>query len=424
MKSFLNTTLALTGFAAALAMACGGGSSSRESRLVEAECRRGEITVFGEAPIYTSVGTAREKARTDACRRAVSTCIGSEVAQASGTMDAQSIGSEIFTQAQGICRNDEVVEEEQYNLDTIKMLRLFVRFTVDPSDISNRIDTMQNLVGNPKVMVLIREEWNLPSGRRVFGFSSSQGKAAPLVRDYLVSKGYTVLDPGQIARRIPNEDAVAQNPTLLAESIKDAAAEAGADVLIIGHIRTFPQQIATTGPFKSCEVQGNVQAIALWGDGRVLAEYTEREAGAQVSDEGAAANGVTWWTVGKDDRRPSGFAPWIHNRLSLEWGAMTRNNQIKMRIVGMDDVERGIFLDDLKEATNVRSIDEVSYSQQETVWDVRYPGRSFALADTIGFYGDNPNIFRALRENCKTIRVTRVKRGEIDLEFVGGGCGG
>lgn len=422
-RFYLIPLCVLTGGALMLLATYCNGAETREYE-VDAQCRRGEITVTGEAPIYTSIDTARMKARTDACRRAVEKCIGDEVAAASGVADGQSIGSEIFAKAQGICKNDEIVNEEQYTLDTVKMLKLFIRFRVSQAEVQDSIDTMKNLVGNPKVMVMIREEYNLSTGKRVAGFRSTQTKSPPLLVDFLRSRDYTILDSTGVAARINNEEQIATNPSALSASIKDMAAEAGADVLVIGQIQTFPQQISTTGPFKSCEVQGNVKILALWGDGRVMAEYTDRGAGVQVSELGAALKGIEWFTVGKrPEQNVEGLAAWVHRTMANEWAIMTRNNVIRITVNNIDDKEKGVLIDNLKHRTAVRSVDEISYSNGVAVLEAKYPGRAFALADTIGWYGDNPGVFSALRFNCKKISVTDVRRGEITLQLSPGTCG-
>ncbi|GIX41244.1 MAG: hypothetical protein KatS3mg129_0977 [Leptospiraceae bacterium] len=166
-----------------------------------AECLKGEITVYGEAPIFTSVSAARNKAKEDACRKAIEKCIGNQVASYTQVGDGQSIANEIFSQAQGVCKNDRVLDEQEYMLDTVKMLKLFVKFQVDKAEIQNQINLMQKLVGNPKVMVLIREEYILPgNAKKVFDFASRDGVAASQIRNILISKGYDVLDPGSIVR--------------------------------------------------------------------------------------------------------------------------------------------------------------------------------------------------------------------------------
>lgn len=377
--------------------------------------------VNGEAPIYTSVATSRMKAKTDACRRAVEKCIGEEVAAASGVADGESIGNEIFTQAKGICRNDNILNEETYTLDTIKMLRISVRFDVNHAKLTDSIDTMKQLAGNPKAMILIREVYNLPP-KKVFGFTHPQAVGTSNLKNFLIKKGYTIIDGSKITRYISNESSMANNPAQVSEQIKDAAAKAGADVLILGSIVTHPQQIATTGPFKSVNVQGVVQIHGLWGDGSVLGSYDERAEGAQVNKIGAAKFGVMRFTMGTyypndPEEELGGLAVWTHELLINQWAMITRNNRIKMTVNGIDNKTKALFQDDLKEGTAVKKVDETSFSGSTAVWDVTYPGRAFALADTLSFYGDSPKVFAAVRQSGKQIKVQSVKRGEIVLSF-------
>ena len=400
----------------------GGGGQSREGQISRGDCKSGKIATTGEAPIFASIAAARDKAKEDACRQAVEKCIGEEIASETGVADGQSIANEVFTKARGICRNDQVLDEEQYLLDTTKMLRISVRFDVKQVDIRDTIDTMRELAGNPKLMILIREEYNLPP-KRVEGFASRNAKAASLLRDFFINKGYTVLDPGRVTRGL-NEADLAANPGDIPDALKDRAADAGADVLVIGRIEVLPQNISALrgSDFKSYRAEGNITMLALWGYGNVLGEFSESQPGAHVNQLSAARAAVENFTRGRDERKPAGLAKFAFKRLENEWASITRNNKIKLTIAGIDEKEAGVFRDNLQEATAVKRVNPISQDTGGVVWDVTYPGRSFALADTLGFYGDNPQMFSALRFNCKSMKVDSVKRGEINLRFVGGGC--
>ena len=154
----------------------------------------------------------------------------------------------------------------------------------------------------------------------------------------------------------------------------------------------------------------------------MLGEFSESQPGAHVNQLSAARSAVENFTRGRDEKNPGGLAKFMAKRLEEEWGNITRNNKIKMTIAGIDEKEAGVFRDNLIEATAVKRVNPISFDSSGAVWDVTYPGRSFALADTLGFYGDNPQMFSALRFNCKSMKVDSVKRGEINLRFVGGGC--
>jgi len=416
--------LLLSASAAGLFAACaGGGGGSRGGALEGVECQNGQITTWGEAPVFASQAAARDKAKEDACRKAVEKCIGEEVSSASGVADGQSLLNEIYTQSKGICRRDQIVDEQTYDLDTVKMLKVFVRFEVSPAEIQRSINTAKELVGNPKVMVLIREEYNLPN-KRVEGFASRQSKSASLLRDFLAQRGYTVLDPGPVARAIANEAFFAENPGELTDEIKDRAADAGADILIVGRVEANPQDISALAgsDFKSFRATGAVSIQTLWGYGRLLGEYSESAPGAHVTALTAAQKSVEAFTTGRDRGRVSGLAAFVDRRLQEEWATITRNNQIKVTIQGLDQAEAGLFRDNLLESTAVKKVNEIEFSQDQIVWDVYYPGRAFALGDTLGFHSDNPAVFSVLKRNCKKIRVQNVRRGEMNLLFTGGGC--
>ena len=389
----------------------------------ENECRSGKITVWGESPIFSSETVARDKAKEDACRRAVEKCIGQEVASATGVSEGQSILNEIFTKTRGICKNDRLLKEEKYDIDTTKMLRAFYRFTVKPSELTDKINLMQQLMGNPKVMVLIREVYKLPQ-EKVEGFHSRNALSAKLLREFLTSQGYSVIDTATVQSHLKNEKALLANPEKANDFLKDAAMKSGADVLIIGQVTAKSQKMASlsgTG-LQSFRAVGNITLLSLWGFGRVLGEYTDSKTGAQVTPLAAARKAIQQMMTGGKTRRSrknvTGMLAYVDKRLKAQWAEATRNNKIKMNITGLSLSISGIFRDNLIQGTAVKSINEIEKSQKKIRWELSYPGRAFSLADTISFYKENPKIFPILkRANCGPIDVKRVKRGEITIHF-------
>lgn len=412
---------------------CGGGGASRggggggSGELSYADCTSGEITTWGEAPIFTSKDAARDKAKKNACLKAIQKCIGEQVAKDSGVSDGQSIANEIFSKTRGICKNDKIVDEQNYKLDTVNMLKVFVRFSVSRVDVKEAIDTAQKMAGNPKVMVLIREDFNLPEGKKVNGFTSPNARASAALQEFLIGKGYDVISPDKARIRSSDEAALAEDPTSgnledVFNNLKDQALKAGADVLIIGEIEVNTQDISTLrgSDFKSLKATGNVRLIALWGRGKQLGVFTKQQGGVGTTYLAAALNAAHRYAVGskkKWKKDPGRLAAFTQKTLKNEWARITKANQIILNIRGMSTVEAGLFRDDLKERTAVKEINEQSQSGDRVVWEVVYPGRSFALADTIGYYGDNPAMFVVVQKTCRKIKVDGVKRGEINLVF-------
>lgn len=421
--------------------ACGGGGSrggGGGADLSPAECQSGQITVWGEAPIFTSVETSRQKAKENACRKAVEKCIGEEVAKISGVSDGQSIANETFSQSKGICKNDSIVSENKYKLDTIEMLKVTVRFTVSQVDIQNAIDTTRKLAGNPKVMVLIREEHNIKgSGKKVYGFTDPGGKASAGLRQVLTEKGYTIVPADRIVQQAVGGDeaTLAEDPNSDAaratfNSLKDRIAKAGVDVVIIGEIETEHQDMEALSrlnkDFKSYNAKGNVRVITLWGKGEELLNYSAPERGADVTHAAASQAAAFKYAVGAQPedkpasytRSPKKLAGAVARVLQDKWAEVTRANKILMKVYRMDPRAAGMFLDDLKERTAVKEVVQVTSKNEEHEWEVTYPGRSFALAETLIYYGDNPTKFNVVAKTCRKVKVIEVKRGEISVELV------
>lgn len=425
-STFLKITALI---AASLLVACKSGSRSSggDDLNTMADCTDGKITVYGEAPIFTSMDASEGKAKEDACRTAVEKCIGAQVASISGVSNGQSIANEIFNKANGVCRNGRILEKNEYMLDTVKMLRLTMRYEVEPADLRSQIDQMQKLAGNPKVMILIREEYNIAGqGKRAEAFNSRNAIAAAALRDFLVRKDYSVIDSSAISLAGANEEMLADNPDQFPEDIKERAAKAGADVLIIGSLEANPQASIDLSDstmnlqMKSYKATGNITLMTLWGKGKVLGEFSVPAGGAQTTDLSAAQQAVKRFAVGSASdpvKQPGGIGKEIHRRLTDQWSEITRNNVIIVKVQGLDQGTAGAFRDDLKEKTSVRSVNPLNETATEQEWEVTYPGRSFALADTISRYRDNPRIFRSVKESGKKANVVSVTRGEIQVRF-------
>lgn len=403
---------------------CNNTTKQKEAQIrgdYYSECLSGEITVYGEAPVFTSVTAATEKAKEDACRRAIEKCIGSQVASYTQVADAQSITNEIYSQSTGICRNDQVIEKQEYFLDTIRMMRLFVKFRVDRISVENHIQLMQKLIGNPKILVLLREEIMLPGmPKKVHDFHSRDSIGGSLLRNILIEKGYDVLDSSLVASYTSNSEIISHNPDKIPEVLLDKSLQIGADILIIGYLETFPQELSAS-QFKSYQTTGNITLLSLWGQGETIGTFSGRTVGGVgITDLQAAQESIKRFVAGSNpdpEKRPGGFAKFALEKLQTRWAEITKNNKILMRITGLEVEKAGIFRDDLIERTSVKKINEISSSQNEILWEVIYPGREFALRDTLSFYGDNPKIFSIIKETQKKIKILDVRKGTIHIQF-------
>ena len=404
-----------------LAGACGGGSPRENggggdaSELTYSQCISGKITTWGEAPIYTSKDASRLKAKENACRKAVEKCIGAVVAKRSGVKDGRSIGTEIYSESKGICKNDSIVDEKTYKLDTINMLKVFVTFKVDEVKINNAIDAAQKLAGNPKVMVLIREEHDLGVRKKTYRFTDPSGVAGAEIRNMLSAKGYQII-PSEKARPSSSEENALDNPSTLDETLaalKNRAAKAGADVLVIGQLDVQPQDVSTLRgtDFKSMRASGTLRMITLWGRGKEMGSYTKSAPGAALRLDEAGRVAAKKYVTNKSMKK------FLFKKLQDEWRNITLQNEIIVKIKGMSDRAAGSLRDDLVTRTAVKRVNEQDRNSTLATWEVIYPGRAFALADTIAYYGANPSMFNVVKLTCKKLNVDSVRRGEINLSF-------
>lgn len=413
--------------------ACGGGGGGGPrgggggSDISEADCLSGAITTWGEAPIFTSIDGSRGKAKENACLKAIEKCIGEQVARVSGVSNGQSIANEIFSQTKGMCKNDRIVEEKQYKLDTITMLKVFVRFEVSESDVNSAINTAQKMAGNPKIMVLIHEEYKAPGANREYSFTDPDGQASSNLREYLITKGYQIIPSEKAAVPKNQQEALAESPDQEKPGFKelmDNALKAKADVVIIGKVEVNQQNISGLAgtDFKSTKATGTVRMITLWGRGKEIGTYAPSQGigGAGTTYLAAAKEACKRFAVGGSKQwktEPGGLALEVEEKLRTEWANVTQANQIIIKLSNMDSKMAGLFRDDLKEKTPVKEIHEQSTEGTNHEWEVIFPGREFALADTLNYHGDNPAMFEVVRRYCRKIVVESVKRGVIKLDF-------
>lgn len=410
----------------------------RRGGLSTGGCKGGEIVVEGEAPVYGDMATSRSRAKEDACRIAVERCIGVQVAGYSAVQDAESVASEIYTQASAICSDDELLSESTYPLESIQMLKTRWKFRVSEVSLQSKIDTMLKIVGNPRIMILAREEYNIPGAQKVVGFASRNSVSAGILQDYLIQNGYTVVDPARANPGGLNESALIEQ---LSEQkfgetdsiggafndFKDRAAASGADVLIIGKVTATKQNLrkldrdAFDVGLHSYQANGNFTIVALWGRGELMGQLFARPTGgAHTTDQGAASEAIRRFTIGSDRdpfKRPANIARDLKFRLSEKWSELSRNNKIYMIVSGLDQRHMAIFREDLTERTAARKVDEIEFSGNRARWEVTYPGRSFALADKLSFYANDPRMFVVVGRSGKQIHVDQVRRGEIHVSF-------
>lgn len=142
--------------------------------------------------------------------------------------------------------------------------------------------------------------------------------------------------------------------------------------------------------------------------------------GAHTTDQGAASEAIRRFTIGSDRdpfKRPANIARDLKFRLSEKWSELSRNNKIYMIVNGLDQRHMAIFREDLTERTAARKVDEIEFSGNRARWEVTYPGRSFALADKLSFYANDPRMFVVVGRSGRQIHVDQVRRGEIHVSF-------
>lgn len=178
----------------------------------------------------------RDEAIRDAWRRAVEVGVGLVLRADLYVANKQVISQEIWTAADGYVKSYQIIGEGEDAL----FYRITIIAEVDMLGIGQALDELGieiESIGNPRAVVVV-DEWNL-------GDKQPFSIAEAAIREALLSKGFTVVQPQEVA-----EDQRAlrasQGDTTAAMEIARAF---DADIAVVGNVRTDPVGSTQRGSF-------------------------------------------------------------------------------------------------------------------------------------------------------------------------------
>ncbi len=391
--------------------ATGGSKGKKDSDIVGRDGNT--ITVFGEAPIYQGdKQLAEQKAIKDAKTVAVRKLLGEQISSKSGVADGESLGSSLLAKSDGFVKKYDIIDRNFYKLDTQDMIKLTVKCEVEESKINTAVDALMADIGNPRTMVLIKADL----GGTIVNAGSNGNMAESMIIEALKKNGSRVIDAG-VARKQLSKNPKAQadaDPDDIKEGspVISIAQDAGAEVLIIGEVKTTDQPPVTemngqplSKPIYNSSADGTYKIILLWGDGKIVGTGAENERGPDITAKVARDNAVKKWG--------EKVAKKVNKQLKDEWFQLAEGNHILLKFTGLNAEEATKFADDLKEYTAVKEVNQKSTAESGSEWELTYPGKESAFTDEMTYKKDRG--FNYLGK--KTLTIKGSKRGVVELEF-------
>ncbi|MFA7332120.1 MAG: flagellar assembly protein T N-terminal domain-containing protein [Candidatus Delongbacteria bacterium] len=215
-----------------------GGARAQESATV---------TVEGLAQIIDgNTLSAREAALRDAMRKAVETALGTLMESRTMVENFELKKDEIYSRASGFVSTYEVLEEKKQ----IDMYWMKVRAVVNQQklgDDARALGLLQELVGKPKMMIMVDEYWWDGSLAKDQQEAVDDPASAARIAERFLGRGFALVDAETVKKLRSSEmqtmDDLMNNGEAIIRLAQQAAAEYGAEVLILGTCKAEPANL-------------------------------------------------------------------------------------------------------------------------------------------------------------------------------------
>ncbi len=190
--------------------------------------------------------SAREGALRDALRKAVETGLGSMLESRTMVENFELKKDEIFSKAAGYVSTYEVLEEKkQFDLYTVKVKAVVNQQKL--GDDARALGLLQELVGKPKMMIMVDEYWwdsSLPKDAQE---TVDDPASAARIAERFLGRGFSLVDAETVKSLRQSEmlsmDDLMNNGEAITRIAQQAAAEYGAEILILGTCKAEPASL-------------------------------------------------------------------------------------------------------------------------------------------------------------------------------------
>ncbi len=246
------------------------------------------VTATGTARIEGgNTMAAREAALQDAMRRAVEEGLGTLVESRTVVENFALLNDRIYSRSQGFVSGYEVLSENEQRGSYVVAIEATVNLSKLGGDL-RAIGILQDMVGKPKMMIMVDEFWWEPGVPRERQTPVDDPASAARIAERFLERGFALVDMAMVQQLRGQEmmllDDLMESGDALTDLAKRAAADYGAEVLVIGTCKAEPVSSAggkyTANATFSCKI---VDAST----GALMGTKQYAQSGAGTSPEGA-----------------------------------------------------------------------------------------------------------------------------------------
>ncbi len=240
------------------------------------------VSAMGQAAIYgEDVANARDKAITDAQRKAVEQAIGAMVSSETVTENFELISDKILSRSSGYVRNYKILSEGK---DDMGVYQVTIEAQVSSGNLNNDLQGILAVLqakNMPRVLVMIAEQ-NV-SGAAVTGGAVNLDIVENVFMDTWAPKGVQFVDRQALEGKIKTGPAIS---SLSDNQIKEFGSMAGAEVVIVGkavasNMGPLPMKLQV--PMYSIMANLSLRALNV-DNGRIIATTTINKATNHVNE--------------------------------------------------------------------------------------------------------------------------------------------
>ncbi len=267
----------------ALILLCLGlatASFAQDTKLVNAT---GMATINGDNTL-----AARDAAIRDAMRKAVETGLGTMVESQTLVENFALVNDRIYSQAQGFVSKYDVLSESEDHGTYVVAIAATVQMANLENDLRG-IGLLQDLVGKPKIMVMIDEFWWEPGVPKERQLPVDDPASSAALQEAFLDNGFYNMVDAQMVNQLRSTELLLMEDLMedagaLTDLAKKAAADYGAEILVLGTCKVEPSGNAG-GKYEANGVL-DVKVVDA-STGALLGRKTARQSGAGLSPEGA-----------------------------------------------------------------------------------------------------------------------------------------
>ncbi|MCA9784626.1 MAG: hypothetical protein H6678_06755 [Candidatus Delongbacteria bacterium] len=231
---------------------------------------------------------AKDAALRDAMRKAVETGLGTLIESQTLVENFALVNDRIYSQAKGFVSDYQILSEKEDHGSYVVAISATVN-TAKLGDDLRAIGMLQDLVGKPKMMVMIDEFWWDPALTKAQQTPVDDPASAATLTSAFLDKGFYNMVDADMVKQLRSQEMMLledlmNDPEGLNELAKKAAADYGAEILVLGTCKAEP--VSVDGGKYTASATLDVKIVDA-STGALLSRKNVSQGGAGISPEGA-----------------------------------------------------------------------------------------------------------------------------------------